>query len=214
MVNTILDIILHNLLVRELFVVFLIVIVILRYIHHYTKASRSTNQRIRTRKMGTPLKDTRTLLILLVVVLVGVLGYDRIWPHFSGQPVQSHKVAKQKTTSIKVASSKSSVKAKVKKTSASSASIKGAVTATSGSVTIPDGSMSKKKAAAIVANYFAKNPSESAQASDAYKCLKVGNGDASIAVYMVTGYVKNNNGKLKAKHMYWVYASEKFTTKY
>lgn len=208
MLNTILDFVLHNLLFRELFVVFLIVLAMLRYIHRYVKASNNPNVRIRRRRMATTLAGTRHLLIVLVLVLVAVVAYDRVWPHFSGQTVTTHKVAKKSSIKIHTATSKSSSKKKAK-----AESIKGAV-ASASSVTVPDGAMSKEKAADIVANYFGHNPSEADKASDAYKTTKVGNGDASIAVYTVTGYAKNSNGKLKAAHEYWVYANGKFTTKF
>ncbi|WP_127848341.1 hypothetical protein [Lacticaseibacillus hulanensis] len=216
MLNTILDIILHNLLVRELFIVFLIVVVMLRYISKYVGASRNPNPRIRTRRMATTLKDTRGMLIVLVIALVAVIGYDRvIRPHFASAPVETHKVAKKKTPKIVDVNSKSSSDSSTKKaTKKKQESIKGAITATSGSVMVPDGDMTKAKAVAIVANYFGQHPEEKAQASAAYKCEKKGKGDASIAVYMVTGYERKDNGKLKSEHMYWVYPSGKFTTKY
>lgn len=208
MLKTTLDFIVHNMLLRELFIGFLMLLVVLRYIIRYMRASRNNNVRIRNRKMATTVKDTRILLILLLVILLGVIGFDRVLPHFVNQPITSHKVATKKSVPAKTSSKK-----KTTSTSKTKAAVVSGVLTAADATTVPDGAMDADKATAIVAHYFANNPDEDG-AADAYKCTTEGKGDADVAMYKVTGYAKDANGKLTADHMYWVYANGKFTTKY
>ncbi len=203
MLDNLLNIVIHNLLVRELFIVFLIVMVIVAYVHRYVNASKADYSRTRARRMTKTVGQTRTRLIVLVILLVAVLGYDRVYPMLTHQTTQTHQVAKassSKHTVKKVAATKK------KKTSTSSSS----ATSSSSSTTVDDGPLTKKKAAQIVANYYAQNPGESADASETYKCTQRGNGSANIAVYIVTGYKKDASNQLVQTHTYWVYPNQKF----
>lgn len=73
---------LHNLLVRELALVAVLVIVLISFYIRYTHAAHKEFVRTRERRMALVVRSARRQLAVVLVLLAAVLVYDRVLPHW------------------------------------------------------------------------------------------------------------------------------------
>lgn len=230
------DFILHNLWFRELAVVGLILIAVIVYYIRYVRVSRQPEGRKRRQRLVNLVGETRVVVIALFVLLLVVVGYDRVLPMVTGRSQTSSQVASKRSRSS-VKSSKTSQSTSTssatqaekdasKAASEQEASEKAASEKAAGeqaaqqaqaaqSSSVPPkkdvGTVSDTtQAATVVSGYYGRNPNaDGAPGGDAvYKDEGPKQDAAGITYRRIVAYV---NGT--AKHVYWVYEDNMFDVK-
>lgn len=167
---------LHNMLLRELALVVVLVIVLISFYIRYRAAVNKEYVRTRERRLAQVVSSARKQLIVVLVLLAGVLVYDRVLPHFgigaqaaqtatTSQTTKAKKpTKKERSTRLKKAQSvskqakslsesiskSSSVAAKARASSAASVSSAKAASSSSAKVaSAAASSASASKAAAV-----------------------------------------------------------------
>jgi cytoskeletal protein RodZ len=203
------DTLLHNMLLRELVLVALILMLLIRFYFQYVNAATRKIERIRRRRTRQTLVNTRIALTILVVALLAVLAYDRLLPHF-GYGAQAARVSQTSAHSsiAKISVSSSSTSAK---TSSSRSSQAASSTTTSSSSSTE---ITAKRAVAIVKSYYSKHPNDSGANVDSYSYVEKGTDDSGAPVFEVGGFVTNQDGSSSQQHLYYVHKDGKFDIAY
>lgn len=181
-----------NMWTRELVLVALIVLLLVRFYFRYVKAVSHQGERTRRRRTHKTLVNTRVALVVLVIALLAVVGYDRVLPHFvdskTTQTAVSHSQSSTATSSVAAKSSSE------KSSSASS------------------GPVDAQRAVAIVKGYYEKNPTDTTNNGvDTYKYVQKGSDSSGAQVFEVGGY---GNGSDTIVHLFYVHADGKFDLAY
>ncbi|KRM87065.1 hypothetical protein [Lacticaseibacillus thailandensis] len=221
----------HNMLFREIIIVVLMVWVLFRFYHEYMRAANSHSDRIRRFGTRNIVIFTRKVLVTLLLVLVLVLAYDRVLPHWGigaeqalaarkadransqSQAASLQRVSRSssKATSSKRVSSKVSHSSQTKQSSHKSKtrrSRKQVAKRSSSSQNLNRGS--KQTAVAIVQRYFKKHPDEKSSDIDTFKYAGKTTAYERVA-YQVGGYAKGNT---KMLHLFYVYKDGRIATVY
>ncbi|WP_390410023.1 hypothetical protein [Lacticaseibacillus jixiensis] len=189
-----------NMWFRELVLVALIVLLLVRYYFRYVSAVKSNGLRSKRRRTHNVLVNTRVALVILVLALVAVVGYDRVLPKLNiggAKTAQAAKPAAKASSHHKVAAKKSSKK----KSSSSKSSSSAPLDAT--------------RAVAIVKGYYEKNPDDTTNNGvTSYQFVQKGSDSTGAQVYQVGGYGVGQDGSQQLLHMFYVHADGKFDVAY
>ena len=166
---------LHNMLLRELVLVGLLVIVLISFYLRFHAAGKKKYVRTRERRLAHVVSSARKQIVVVLVLLAGVLVYDRVLPIFGmgaqaaqtavsssqSQPKKPTKkvrssrlkkarsVSKQAKSLSESLSKSSSIAAKTSASSASSASVAASASASSASAAKAASASSASKVAAV-----------------------------------------------------------------
>ncbi|WP_125707253.1 hypothetical protein [Lacticaseibacillus porcinae] len=91
---------LHNMLLRELVLVALLVIVLISFYIRFRAAGKKEYVRTRERRLAQVVSSARKQIIVVLVLLAAVLVYDRVLPHF-GIGAQAAQTATSSSTATK-----------------------------------------------------------------------------------------------------------------
>ncbi|MFD1484256.1 hypothetical protein ACFQ5J_03300 [Lacticaseibacillus baoqingensis] len=196
---------LHNMLLRELVLAALILLLLIRFYFKYVNAATRKNERIRRRRTRQTIVNTRILLLVLGVALVGVLAYDRVLPHF-GYGAQA-----AQTTASSARSSVAKISVSAQATSQKSSSEKASSVTASSSSSAP---VTEKRAVAIVKHYYKEHPNDSGADVDSFSFVQKGTDSAGAPVFEVGGYINNQDGSTAQQHLYYVHKDGKFDIAY
>ncbi|WP_225049266.1 hypothetical protein [Lacticaseibacillus kribbianus] len=216
----------NNLLLRELGVGALILLTIVVYYFRYVHLARRLHGRAQQNGLTRLIAGTRTVMVGLVFVLLLVIGYDRVWPHFAPQAQATaqtdkasgseKKAAGDKATTNKTATGKadSGEKAAGTKTAAKGGSADAATSSSDSSAESSSSAVTEtaetQAAETLVSDYYAKNPSAlDTTAQVTYRYLGDTTGNANIPVHRIGGFV-TENGKEVQKYEFWVYPGNQF----
>ncbi|WP_288761875.1 hypothetical protein [uncultured Lacticaseibacillus sp.] len=229
----------HNMLLREIALVVLMVWVIIRFYHEYMRAANSRSDRVRRFGTRNIVLYTRKVLLALAIIFALVMVYDRVLPHWGIGAEQaltgsdaivtsSSKVAQKSSKSTKakssskssrsvVAKSSSKSKSSTKKSSSKQSSAKKRVAKKSSQKASSKSSSvkqytrgSKATAVAIVKQYFKKHPHQKSSDIDTFKYAGKTTAYDQVA-YQVGGYAK---GSTEMLHLFYVYEDGRIATVY
>lgn len=192
---------------RELVLVALIVLLLVRYYFRYVNAVRTKGLRSQRRRTQSVLANTRVALVILFVALLAVVGYDRVLPHFvtGSHTTQVAKSSSKPSSSRKVAVKQTSSKHKAATSKQKTASSKATSTKT----------VDSTRAVAIVKGYYKKHPEDTTNNGvSSYQYVQKGSDSTGAQVYQVGGYGAGADGSQQLLHMFYVHADGKFDVAY
>ncbi|WP_262316908.1 hypothetical protein [Lacticaseibacillus parakribbianus] len=203
----------NNLLLRELGVVALILLTIVVYYFRYVRLARKLHGRAQHNGLQRLIAGTRTVMVGLAFILLLVIGYDRVWPHFAPQAQTKTQVATtsakktEATSKAKTSTKVATAKTKADKTKKAASSTSASSAASSSSVTE---TAETQAATQLVSNYYANNPSGlDTTAQVTYRYLGDTTGNANLPVHRIGGFV-TEGGKEVQKYEFWVYPGNQF----
>lgn len=170
---------LHNMLLRELALVVVLVIVLISFYIRYRAAVNKEYVRTRERRLAQVVSSARKQLIVVLVLLAGVLVYDRVLPHFgigaqaaqtatTSQTTKAKKpTKKERSTRLKKAQSVSKQAKSLSQSISKSSSVAAKASASSAA------SVSSAKAASASAAKVASASSAAASSASASKAAAV-----------------------------------------
>lgn len=191
---------------RELFIVLLILITLVIFYRRYVFYARQKagDPRRRRSHLDNTVFYTRWALIVLGIVLVGTVAYDRVLPHWGlgasttvaeKAPVKQAKKAAA-TSSTQATSAKKVTKTKQKKTTKKTKKAK---------------KITARRAVAIVQDYYENNPSTVDDTSSVtYDFIQKTRDENGSLIYEIGGYDANQ----QQIHDYEVHQDGKFDVSY
>ncbi|WP_179395585.1 hypothetical protein [Lacticaseibacillus absianus] len=191
----------NNLLVRELGLVALLVLAVVVYYFRYVHAAKTLRGRSQRGKLSRLIAGTRHFMVLIAVVLVAVVGYDRLWPHFAPHAQTQRQTATQpKKRAAHTSKSVRASQAAAQTTSETSSTSSRAVQETAAT----------RAAVQLVEDYYAQHADQlKTDKAVTYRYLGDTTGNASLPVHRVGGFVKQGD-QMVQRYEFWVYPGNQF----
>ncbi|MCI2032925.1 MAG: hypothetical protein LKJ69_05925 [Lactobacillus sp.] len=233
----------NNLLVRELAVGLLLVIVLISFYIRYAKAAHRQYERTREHRMAMVIRSARRQLVVVLILLIGVLVYDRVLPHW-GVGARTAPVVESTTSSQKQSATKKTPSASQKKPNAHSQSAQSAAASTSRAQSQRQAAAAKAassrqaaqasaqaasaskasaarqaqdpkaKAVTTVQQYLTQHPDAAADRVDRVGVVEYSTDYNGTPAYHVGLYQTQADGSSVAIHMYFVYADGQLSRAY